>query len=230
MLRLPVLYKHENLRYIRSLHFLNQIRIGTLYDFRCEEHGKGITDALEGVSTIRTHVNRSGMLSGQDLRGTLPELLGGIYVDDTSSIELNNCTFSSEFSFPNCHILCFSRSNSDSARVSSGREASMFVLDVKVLCRLVGNFLGKHYECDFRIISGECHYIPRIQELDWRSRDMGVSPLFIKGDDAKFVDQAEYRVAFLPKDTELTLKPIIATVPRVSDVFSLPNEVSDGGL
>jgi len=225
MLRLSVLYKHENLRHIRSLHTLNQIRIGTLYDFRKSEHGKGIADALEGTTTVRTHVDRSGMLSGRDLRGTVPELLGGIYVDDTSTIELNNCRFSSNITFPNCHILCFSRSNTEAARSSAGREASMMVFDIVFVARQVQQLLSTHYDCRFNVSGGDCHYIPRIQDLHWQRKDYGVSPLFIKGEDASYIDQAEYRLAFIPEDTKLTLEPLVCPVPRISEAFSVPNEL-----
>lgn len=229
MLRLPVLYKHENLQHISSLHTQNQIRIGTLYDFRKSEHGKGIADALEGTSTVTTHVDQTGMISGRELRGTVPELLGGIYVDDTSTVELNNCQFSSEFTFPDCHILCFSRSNTDAARTSAGREASMMVLDIGFVARQVQKLLSSHYDCSFNVHGGDCHYIPRIQDLHWQRRDYGVSPLFIKGDDARYIDQAEYRLAFVPEDSKLTLKPLITSVPRISEAFSVPNELYRGG-
>lgn len=220
----PVVYKHENVQHIRSLHRQNSIRIGTLYDFRNEEHGKGIADELEGTKTLSTTVTEKLPLTGKDLRGTLPELLGAFHVSDNSKITMNNVKMRTNFSAPDCHILCFSASNTDAARESAGRESTMFVIDPYWLIRRIAGFLSKFYGCEFRFVASYCHYIPRVQDMPWRSTDLGIDPLFIKGEDALYVDQAEFRMAFLPT-SDIKLEPIITCVPGISSAFSIPNEL-----
>lgn len=222
--KLPVIYKHENTLHIRSLHERDSIRVGTLYDFRNQEHGKGIADELEGTKTLSTTVTEKLPLTENDLRGTLPELLGAVHVSGGATITMNNVSMETSFNAPDCHILCFSASNTEAARKSANRDATMFVIDPFWLIHRIARFLTELYGCEFRFIANYCHYIPRIQEMSWRSTDLGIDPLFIKGEDAHYVDQAEFRMAFLPS-SKIKLEPLITCIPGISSVFSIPNEL-----
>lgn len=214
------LFKHEHSQYVRTLLEHDTFRIGTLYDFRKNEHGVGIADSLEGSKYINGEVDEYGPMGGAGTRDTLPEKLGSIYVDDSSVIDMGGAKFGGWVHHPDCFVICLSMANSEEARQSAGeRDSTMQVIDLERLAQTVGRFLANRFGVDFNWEGNACEYIPRIEKLHFRSKDLGKDPIFIKGDDAKYIDQKEYRIAFSPVEPIGDIKPIIDTIPGISQCF-----------
>ena len=107
------LYRYSTKKYSDSLVEQGNIRIGTLYDFRREELGRGIADKSEGTKSIFHDVDFAD--TSEMPVGIHPDFqaLADLGLNTQSrSGAINNVSAIKHFDSPDCFMLCISSNKS----------------------------------------------------------------------------------------------------------------------
>jgi hypothetical protein len=209
------IFKYLPRRYAHGLLGHGLVRIGTLYDYKKQEHGRGITDGEEGLKEINVAIEHQAFAFGKDVPKTLAAL-GIIVADDSSlNITLEDIYVSKSFEAPNCFMWCASTIGSrsvmeqfdsadtcievtDPARFFSILDQSMMLLDAEFQGVVV------------------VRYQPRVE--GWNPNDLGLHPALIKG--VEFSGQHEVRAIWTPTKVE-DIGPITLHVEALAQCCEL---------
>lgn len=98
-----ILYKYMKSCDAQALLKMGVFRVGTLYDYRTNEHGAKITDINEAILNPRTHVENE-MWRPE----TRPDLRKFINIRPGADVTVRNSDFESRIQSTNCYLYCLS--------------------------------------------------------------------------------------------------------------------------
>lgn len=209
------IFKYLPRRYALGLLRHGILRIGTLYDYKKHEHGRGITDKKEGFKQVNVAIEHETYASGKDIPKSLAAL-GIISADDScSNITLENIYINRAFEAPNCFLWCASTVGSES--VMEQFEGADTCIEVTNPARFfsVLEQVMKIHGTEFQGIF-EARYQERTE--DWNSYNLGVHPAIIK--DVEFSNQHEVRAIWAPVKVE-DIEPIHLHVETLAQCCKL---------
>jgi hypothetical protein len=104
------MYRYSADCHIKSLLILGGVRIGTLHDFRRNEHRSGIKDPQEGKKYVIHHIdkyitNASGQRPGSKKHADALEFFRAVDVSPGSTVTIQNVTLVREFDSADLYIL-----------------------------------------------------------------------------------------------------------------------------
>ncbi|ALM89624.1 hypothetical protein AOR13_572 [Alteromonas stellipolaris LMG 21856] len=212
------IYRFTERRFNTSLCALGILRIGTLYDFRRMEHGKGIQDQFEGTKKLFTNMTGSRVKSGrrvemkgpdgEDMVAYLQKDVNGYEYGAVTSLEddlksVKNLSYSSSVNAADCYVLCFSTScDTDVLKELEGSNSCVRIHDIK------GFIETLTLAINHKVLIKRVNWMPVVyksREEHWDGKNLGMNPAFIKG--PEFSGQHEFRVVWTPKYKK-ELKPI----------------------
>jgi hypothetical protein len=206
------LFKYSKKRYADGLLGLGTIRIGTLHDYRRNEHIVGVSDPTEGTKSIE--VNFLGNIKTSDARDREAfRKFSGQTV--TGSISLSpGVTLKTGQASADLFVLCFSSELSlDVLRQFDGSDACVEILNAERFLREVTvglnaltpvTYSGLH-EVSYKS-RNEVRKILQLSELE----ELGTNPALIK--ESSFRAQKEIRAIWTPQKPEI-IKPMTIMVP-----------------
>lgn len=163
------IFKYLPRRYALGLLRHGLLRIGTLYDYKKQEHGRGIADGDEGFKQIDVAIEHQAYAAGKDVPKTLAAL-GIISADDScSDITLENVYVSKSFEAPNCFLWCASTTGSRSVMEQfEGADTCIEVTDPTRFFSILGQSMTV-FDAEFQGIV-EVQYLPRVE--GWNPNDL----------------------------------------------------------
>jgi len=205
------MYRYSSIRFNSLLCTRGEIRIGTMHDFRCLEHRKGICDPREGTKVVEHHIpdlfvkdpTDPSYRKSKDFRAL--EEFQAIKLEATAkNTTLKNITVAREFDEPDCFILCTSKfCSKDTMKQFSGADSCVKILDVTNFYRVLSATLNSRIPVDYKGIY-EVKY--QIRSEVWNGQDWGLHPAMIK--EPIFEQQGELRAIWQPKFYR-SIEPII---------------------
>ncbi len=170
------------------------IRISTLFDFRRQELGHGITDADEGIKDLIIDIIKEEKYDGRDVPKYF-ELAGLIKVDDTvTDIRFENIHIQKRLSSQNFLIFCCSMIRSPGMlKEFAGADTCIEIFDINSFIQTLNCMIN--YDCNFLGLH-KVVYRDRTEKHSTGITD--IHPALIK--DVKYVNQAEVRAIWKIKD------------------------------
>lgn len=178
------LYKYSNSYFGNGLAKIGLFRIGTLYDYRNEEHKNGIFDSTEGIKSISVEIEKETYETGDEVPANLSHL--GIIKADRSStnIVLEDIYTNHIIDSENLWLWCCSSDKSKSVMNSfEGTDTCVEIFDPINFIRILSNILsidGANFLGLF-----EVNYANKNEK--WNKSNLGIHPALIK--DYKFHPQ-----------------------------------------
>ena len=203
------LYRYSSSENNKKLLNLGVVRIGTLYDFRNYEHGKGIADDTEGKKTLTRAIRHEDILKGRryvidDPDGNEMEVFMcqdsvgygyGISRAKNSNFKIRNATMSHGINSKDLFVYCLSSSksvntmalfNGSNSCVEIKKLSGFFATLTKAISNIVPvKFLGYH----------AVSYADR--EETWGGKNPGLNPALIKP--KSYAEQHEIRAIWKPR-------------------------------
>ncbi|MFJ7787699.1 hypothetical protein [Pseudomonas sp. NPDC096925] len=187
-------YRYSAKKYNDALLALGNVRIGTLHDFRNEEHKKGIADVNEGKKTVSHIIKYANSDDGPSIHFDAIEKFGAIGRNKDSSILLENVHLSRDFSFPDCYIHCASQLySSETMAQFEGSDSCVEIFDVLGFYNRLTETLGTVQPVRLHTVQ-KVFYMER--EERWDGKTWGVHPALIK--EPVFSPQVEVRAIWIP--------------------------------
>lgn len=220
------MYRYMKKQYLDS--FMNQgsIRVGTLHDFRSDEHGKGIADFGEGRKRVshlieQRTITAKDMVDPQNIDAKAVRAYGGFQVTGGGQIHFQNSSFAMQFNHPDCYILCSSFVLSKETMLEfEGADSCIEIIDIDRFYLCLGESLLKKNGGPL-IWRGHHKVLYRDREEQWNGENWGESPAVIKSKD--FTKQAETRGIWVAANRQ-PIKPEIvvdARLPQFCRVIQL---------
>jgi hypothetical protein len=205
------MYRYSSMRYNQQLLTQGVIRVGTLYDFRIMEHGKGIADPKEGTKNVSHHIDQihiadpkdPNMKSNIDMRAM--EAFQAIKLGDgAKNTTIVNVTFDRRLEAPDCFILCTSKiCSQETMNQFENADSCVEIVDIESFYRILTDTLNSITPVLFR---GIYEVVYQNREEKWNGQDWGRHPAMIK--ETKFNKQCELRAIWEPKVSK-AIEPII---------------------
>jgi|GEM_PF-1994444 len=202
------LYKYLSSEYGHAL-LRGNTRIGTLYDFRRIELGKGIADPDEGRKTLVHIVHDRTYVGGTEAAEAMAEM--GFSIGSGGPVRFQSLNFERRVDHPDMFVWCCS------ASFDTGVMAALDGAELCIEVTEAGGFFSAMTDClnskrkvkflGFR----EVAYLPRRQK--WNEQNLGESAAFLKEPGA-YGAQYEVRAAWLPLDGE-PIEPLIIECPEL---------------
>lgn len=207
-----MLYRYSSQKYNTRLLENGRVRIGTLYDYRSEEHVSGICDTKEGTKTIYhgfLNWSLSDEIPGQPSKDFKALVALGIVDPENPIGGFSNIVVQREFNDRNCYIHCTSMKLGRQVMEEFEGADSCVMINPKRFYRNLTRAINKVVEVEspIHII---VDYQPR--EQCFSEDDLGLSGTSIK--DPSYSGQYEFRTIWYPK-SEVELKPIILAEPSL---------------
>lgn len=204
------LYKYGKRRHLANLVVRGEVVVGTLYDYRRQEHEQGISDPREGTKTVSTHIDDLHITEPGDPRAQAYERFGLIHFGNATNVRIRDITLSQSVNSPDYLLYCLSTRLSKATMAQfGGADACVEITDplafFRVLTDLVSSIYAVRYLGAFAV-----QYQSR--EEEWNGTDMGLYPALIKGPEASL--QHEVRAIWEPVRRE-DLAPRILTDMRL---------------
>lgn len=221
------LYRYAKRTHNDNLLKFGSLRIGTLYDFRRDDHKAGIADGAEGTKTVYHHIEHHDpsvktSLPNIDARA-LSELVPGLFHPDSTG-SLTNISVAQQFELPNCYMHCTSYElSSDVMAQFDGAESCIEIHDVRGFYRTLTRAINRVAPFD-QYLQRRIIYTSRMEK--WNGKNNGIHPGFMKED--SFAPQCEYRVIWTPKSSDPII-PIFITEPLLTK-FCRPAEIKKPAL
>lgn len=194
------MYKFSQERYCKALLNMGVVRIGTLHDFRRDEHKQGIADRLEGTKEVSHSFENYTVGAAGDPRAEPLQQFG---------VRVENCIGSTfnvtrVFESPDCFIFCMAENcSNETMRQFEGVDACVRIDNVRGFISLLTQALASHRPVAFKGIH-RVTYQPRSEP--WNGRNWGAHPALIK--DPGFEKQSELRAIWKSLDGK-PLQPIV---------------------
>lgn len=197
------LYKYMPRKFALGLVHHGLLRIGTLHDYRRQEHGQGISDGDEGTKAIEVAIERQHFASGKDVPKTLAPL-GIISVDDfCSNITLENIFVRKTFATQNCYLWCASSVRSRNVMEQfEGADTCIEIVGIAGFFASLRQTMTS-FDSEFQGLA-DVRYQSRME--DWNTEHLGYHPAIIKG--PEYSSQHEVRAIWTPT-MDCEIGPII---------------------
>lgn len=199
------LFRYSKKCHNESLVARGNIRIGTLHDFRNQEHKRGIADPMEGKKSVR-HFIGSATLGDGTIHDEANDAYGLIKCDVKNAVFLKDVVFQKNFDESDCFIFCTSYKYSKEVMDQfDGADSCVRIHDIsRFVSRLTEALSSRGYPILPPSIV-KVIYQGRIE--DWNSKNnWGAHPAHIK--EVEFEPQKEVRIIWSLKEKAL-IEPVI---------------------
>jgi hypothetical protein len=175
-----VLYKFAKRKWAHAMCSAGIFRIGTLYDFRREEHAECIADKDEGKRNTFERIAKTILTAESQswVSKSAMTIMPGI------KVEVKNSTFTAPSNSPDCFLYCFSETSESSAVSTNNYDAVVQITNPVEFA----HHLAVAAHLSRIIVTGQCRYIGRHHEI---GNDPDVAPVFLKPE--SFCFQREWR-------------------------------------
>ncbi|MDT8895495.1 hypothetical protein RSO41_12595 [Halomonas sp. I1] len=195
------MYKYLSEKYFQEIMDYGSIKIGTLYDFRRQEHLDGIRDEEEGVKELFKNYDGKHTIEGGP---SGRDLMGAISVGAGATLAFEDVSLVNKVSSPDLFVFCLSsRCSKDVMSEFDGAEKCYEVVNVRNFFKRITASLGTVVPVRFRGVF-PCKYGLRREE--WNGVDYGLDPALMKGPD--YSGQFEVRAIWEPR-VEAEIEPQI---------------------
>lgn len=196
------MFKYLQARYADLLLTMGVLRVGTLHDFRRQEHGRGIADVDEGKKSVRHTIGELIVRDADDpkfrnsVHARAMTAFRAIRIEPgVQNVTMHDIRFTQQFDAPDCFIYCVSSVKSSSVLTEfSGAESCVHIIDPRRYFQAITEALSAHTSVDFRGIF-EVQYTAR--EEQWNGHDWGTHPAMIKP--PNYGKQHELRAIWQPR-------------------------------
>ncbi|MBI4936954.1 MAG: hypothetical protein HY846_01800 [Nitrosomonadales bacterium] len=186
------MYRYSKSEFSSLLLTMGILRVGTLHDFRNEEHKVGIADSEEGKKTVH-HLVES--LSGDFHTDASMLSQWGINIAPGANVNISNVAFQRNMEAPNRFVLCFSaRLSRQTMQQFEGADSCIEIVNKVGFFSTLTKTINAHTPVTFLGVH-EVQYRPRV-EL-WNGADFGVDPSLIK--ENRYSSQYELRALWEPR-------------------------------
>lgn len=205
------MYKFSSIKYNEQLFKIGILRIGTLYDFRNQEHKKGILDRDEGKKTIVHNVQNIDITDSKNLTKEEKDIKeawekqGSIKIEEGGRIIANNIISNKNINSKNYFIYCTSSSLDARKKFRETEYDSCYEISsptkffneiTNMLNRITPvKFLGYH----------NVHYKERKEKYEKNGNN--IPPFLIK--ELEYKGQFEIRAIWEPIYNGIEIKPIL---------------------
>jgi len=189
------IYKYTQRKYAEKLISHGSTRVGTLEDFRREEHGKGISDPLEGTSLASAHILDQRIDGGTPNADALRSL--GIDLGPNASVHIvDGHLFNNRRTSENLFVWCFSTKKSRETMAQfQDADTCVEIFDTQNFFNLLAQAVATKLQAPLRTAgAGLVQYDDRIQT--WDGQNPFDHPVFCK--EKKYAPQHEGRAVFAP--------------------------------
>ena len=204
------IYRYTKREYAKGLLSLGTLLVGTLHDFRREEHKAGIADPMEGRKTVRHKIDKLFMQTGEDTHSPKSkdeEALEAFSANDFGpgiTLDIENVTLKQEFDKGDCFVLCMSHCLSrETMSEFEGADSCYEIHEPNRFFRVLTETLATHHPVEFMGAMG-VEYQERSKE--WTGKDWGVDAALVK--EPKFRLQYEVRAGWKSLNGN-PIKPIL---------------------
>lgn len=200
---MATLYKYSQKKYSDLLLNEGGVRIGTLYDFRKDEHGSGISDAGEGFKRVEHRID-SYHTDSYDPRAHSPlKQFGGFRNAGGAKITMDNCTMGKRISSRDLFIHCTSyKLDQEVMGQFDKADSCVRILRDKDFYAQITLLLNKITPVKFVGIH-RVRYLSRVET--WNGKDWGENPALFK--EVDYQPQHEVRAIWVPLFSKL-IKPV----------------------
>lgn len=195
------MYRYSEKQWNSALLEVGQLRVGTLHDFRKQEHGKGVSDPQEGKKTVSHQIFQLAVPDGSDpsLQSNIDfqalsafGFLGG--AENGRYLCVTGCTFTRKFDEQDVYILCLSRHLSQKTMGEFEKaDSCVEVVFPNSFFRLLTRTLNSITPVQFR---GLHHVAYGDRNEPWNGTNWGLHPALLK--EKKYCPQGELRGIWQP--------------------------------
>jgi len=216
------MYKYTEKKFAHLLYKYGYLRLGTIFDFRKNEHNKGIFDQDEGKKYV-THqpgiitVSASNYedFKASDQSKALEDL-ANININKGATVGFFGTKFYREFQSPNAFIFCTSSELSKSAMHSiENADTCIEIIDPYNFYTAITNELSKFYSINY------IGYRPieyKSRNINWAPNHHENHPAFLKEKD--FEVQKEIRAIWAPTQ-DIIITPTFLLCPKASKYIKI---------
>ncbi len=188
------MYKYLKKEHAELLLLHGYLRVGTLYDFRKNEHKKGIADPKEGKKTVTHHIEnlhvnsknwktKSNTLNYRSLKQF------GMNANKVANLQLQDATFISNFNTSDRFLFCTSKKIiNDAENNLEGYNYCLEIIDPFEFFNCISVELNKVKPIRF---CGWHEVTYKDRSEKWNGENFGIAPELIK--EKFYKDQSEIR-------------------------------------
>ena len=215
-LNMPNAFKYMERKWAKPLLSMGLIRIGTLYDFRKQEHGKGISDQDEGTKNISHRVNAK---SAKQIESFEKNFFEGSKIGDLINkgvnIIFNENEFINQYNSQDLYIYCLSSKFSKKTMESFERaDTCLWLTKPDLFLKIITNEMNSITPTRFR---GIHKAIYSTRNESWNG-EHGYHPSLIK--EPKDSIQYEIRAIWEPMNNLKPIKPQIIMHHKIGSAFT----------
>lgn len=150
-------FKYTARKYADSLLVMGGIRIGTLHDFRKQEHKLGIADPDEGRKMVSHHIDdlripiyqRSNPNKSKD-EAALKAFSFATISEGARNTRFFDCQLSTKFDVPDCFVLCISsRLSRQTMDQFEGADTCIEIIDPSSFINCITETLNAHHRVNY---------------------------------------------------------------------------------
>ncbi|MFH7042048.1 hypothetical protein ABT392_06970 [Paucibacter sp. JuS9] len=202
------LFKYGEAKWCDKLAQVGGLRVGTLHDFRRDEHKRGIADPSEGTKSVHYGVDAQVFTGGTEQAKAFGEAFGFKFGPGVQ-LSIKGCAFNRQVDSEDFFIYCLaSRFSGAVLREFEGADACVRITHVRRFCDAITHALESRVAVEF-IGAHRVIYTPRHET--WNGVDLGKHPALVK--EPSFAPQCEVRALWRPTGGA----PICAEVFESSD-------------
>ncbi|MDL4862788.1 hypothetical protein NPJ88_010615 [Halomonas elongata] len=185
------MYKYLSEKNFQRIMESGSVRIGTLYDFRRQEHLDGIRDEREGTKELFKHYEGARTIEGGP---TGRDLMGMISVGVGASVTFKDMKLSRRLSSPDFFVFCMSSRRSTKVMMEFDEADKCYeVVNFERFFKRITASLNTIVPVSFKGVF-PCNY--RIRREEWNGADYGLHPALIK--EPSYAGQFEVRAIWQP--------------------------------
>jgi hypothetical protein len=190
-------FKYSESRYRDSLLALGNLRVGTLHDFRRQEHKNGIADVAEGTKSVFHQIFK---VTERDIGSPDYEAMR---IFDLFSLQgpdstVSGLTLEREFDFEDCFVHCTSSIYSNEVLSQfEGADACIEIHNLEGFYARLTETINRQFPVQFV----GCHKVSYSARREgWNGKDWGDHPALMKAPNYSL--QEEIRAVWLPRRLE----------------------------
>jgi hypothetical protein len=199
---MPSVYKYGERKW--SEHLLNNggVRIGTIYDFRKDEHKRGIADATEGLKSVYHGIDNYNSNNPNRIdHAAITNISPFIGVGEVG-FSIHNLMVERDFAAPDCYVHC--TAHTLSRRVLEQFEKADSCIEIvrpaafyRCLAEIINKRTAVHFYGFHRIVYS-------VRREKFNGENLGRRPDLMK--EPAFEPQCEVRAIWIPKSKK-TIEP-----------------------
>lgn len=207
------MYRYSARKYTDALLSMGGIRVGTLHDFRKNEHKRGIFDPQEGKKEVFHAIDKLLVTDPKTPEVKAIEQFGILkFEDGVTNVQFEGITLLRPFDVLDCFILCTSKTFSrKTMREFEGADSCYQILNPNRFYGILTEVLNSFYPVIFR---GVHEVVYQDRKEKWNGKDCGHHPALIK--EKEFRRQSELRAIWQPRYRQ-PIQPIIFADYRLTE-------------